>query len=260
MYKRLVQFFHLPYFSRTSREGAQPPKSIWGTLFSLLVHSSIVALLWSAPSVQINPPEIPPLESIDATLLPPPPPESRPNNTPSPSSSAASSHTAAPAPESSSKPDDLGQLPPSDVTGTDAKGDGNATKGLPKGNPINVAAPNRGFDVKYDLVGKFKGIDAGGSAKLAIRVNGDRYSADLVARSTGAAFSTHSGGVWRKDTIATDDFNELMDLPWPFNKSDKQSSFKVSYDTRRRNGFDKMTKFGVLGFFVQGLIARDGKG
>ncbi len=207
---------------------AEQPKSIFSTFISLLVHSTIVIILWSAPSIEVNPPEVPPPESIDATLLPPPPESKATESRASTPSNQFPSKPSTTLTETALKSDDSGLSP-------NSSGNANAATSLSKGNPINVAAPSRGFDVKYELTGKFKGIDAAGSAKLAIRVNGDRYSADLVASSTGAKFSTHSGGVWRKDTIATDNFSELMDLPWPFNKSDKQSSFKVDYAGKKVN-------------------------
>ena len=229
-------------FRKKNTAAPNKPRTWWGTGLSLLAHGTIVALLWAVPSIGIKPPEVPPPESIDATLLPPPPKDSTTPGLPAQSSTrAASVKNSSSSPKSTPAVQNDGALSSLDKKGTDDKaasndkgnGDGNAKK-LPKGNPIGVPAPNRGFDVHYELAGKFKEFNAGGSAQLNIRVNGDQYSADLVARiKGGASFSTHSAGVWRSDTIATESFNELMDLPWPFNKNDKQSSFKVNYDTRK---------------------------
>jgi|GEM_PF-4432581 len=252
MLNRLLTSLHLRHPVRAkSIETVDKPRSWWGTSLSLLAHGLIVALLWSAPAIDINPPEVPPPESIDATLLPPPPPESKPTpNLPTPSSTRiASDKIADPSPKATSDKQNDASLSNPDKNGmgnNQAANSGNgssATKSLPKGNPIGVPAPNRGFDVDYELTGKFQGFDAAGSAKLLIRLNGDRYSADLTAKSTGASFSTRSGGVWRADTIATERFNELMDLPWPFNKSDKQSSFEVNYATRKIHFVNRGTPY-----------------
>lgn len=51
------------------------PRSWWSTALSLGIHGTLIALLWSVPSLPINTPEVAPPESIDATILPPHPAE-----------------------------------------------------------------------------------------------------------------------------------------------------------------------------------------
>lgn len=227
---------HTPINSKAQR----PARMSFGSTLSFFVHAAIIGVLWSAPTIPVTL-EPPPPESIDATLLPPPPPNQAqanptPKNAPAPAPTAASSANATPAPNTPA-PSNVaaGDNPMPNTTSNQGTGTSGQGSSLAKGNPINIAPPNRGFDVKYELTGTFKGFEAPGNARLSIRVNGEKFSADLSARASGAAFTVHSGGSWRKDTIATENFNELMDMPWPFNKSDKQSSFTVNYAQRKVN-------------------------
>lgn len=230
-----------PESTPVGRKVRLPSRMPFGSVLSFFIHAAIVGVLWSAPTIPVTP-EPPPPESIDATLLPPPTPtpaqvNTTPNSAPAPAPTPAPAASANPA-ASTPTPNNAaaGDNPmPSPQTSSQGVGTGGQGNSLPKGNPINIAPPNRGFDVKYELTGTFKGFEAPGSARLSIRVNGEKFSADLSARASGAAFTVHSGGSWRKDTIATENFNELMDMPWPFNKSDKQSSFTVNYAQRKVN-------------------------
>lgn len=163
---------HLLNRTRTDTDNERP-RSWWSTALSLTIHGTIIALLWSAPSLPINTPEVAPPESIDATILPPPPAEKlaeKPDTPPTPSTPAAtpSAHSAPSAPSTPSAPKSASDSANSadklsaSADGTQAagagksdtaqadKGNGGAKKPLPSGAPVAVE-PSGGFQIDYDL-------------------------------------------------------------------------------------------------------------
>ena len=239
------------------------PRSWWSTALSLSIHGSLIALLWSAPSLPINTPEVAPPESIDATILPPPPAEEKaPDKTTAatPAVPAPSAHTPAsspaktatadkqPAPAPSGTPQantsasnaangtqaSAGQPDGKGGAGTGANGTGASTK-LSAGAPVAVA-PSGGFQIDYDLdASGANNANASGGARLIFNRKGDRYVADLSAKASTlfltAKINGHSEGVVRSNTLASERFSDTIDLPG--GKWDKQSSFVVNYDTHQ---------------------------
>ena len=239
------------------------PRSWWSTALSLSIHGSLIALLWSAPSLPINTPEVAPPESIDATILPPPPAEEKaPDKTTAatPAVPAPSAHTPAsspaktatadkqPAPAPSGTPQantsasnaangtqaSAGQPDGKGGAGTGANGTG-ASKKLSAGAPVAVA-PSGGFQIDYDLdASGANNANASGGARLIFNRKGDRYVADLSAKASTlfltAKINGHSEGVVRSNTLASERFSDTIDLPG--GKWDKQSSFVVNYDTHQ---------------------------
>jgi hypothetical protein len=254
MLNRLLTFLHLRQPVRAHAiETVDKPRSWWGTGLSVLVHGLIVTLLWSAPAIDINPPEVPPPESIDATILPPPPVE-KTTQTPTPSNHTNTppvTHTANPAPSTAQQSKQL----PSSETGTQAQGTGNqdgksgganANKPLPSGAPVAVA-PSGGFLVNYEVniegtqkqVSVFNtAIDnaahAAGKASLVFNRKGDRYVADLSASASvtfaSAKIRAHSEGQVRSNTLATERFDNTVSVTA---MNDKQSSFAVDYANKQ---------------------------
>lgn len=241
------------------------PRSWWSTALSLSIHGSLIALLWSAPSLPINTPEVAPPESIDATILPPPPAEEKAPDktaaatpaapapsahipTSSPAKTATANNKPAPAPAPSGTPQSntsasnaangtqasAGQPDGKGGAGTSANGTG-ASKKLSAGAPVAVA-PSGGFQIDYDLdASGANNANASGGARLIFNRKGDRYVADLSAKASTlfltAKINGHSEGVVRSNTLASERFSDTIDLPG--GKWDKQSSFVVNYDTHQ---------------------------
>ena len=248
---------HLLNRTRTDTDNERP-RSWWSTALSLTIHGTIIALLWSAPSLLINTPEVAPPESIDATILPPPPAEKlaeKPDTPPTPSTPAAtpSAHSAPSAPSTPSAPKSASDSANSadklsaSADGTQAagagksdtaqadKGNGGAKKPLPSGAPVAVE-PSGGFQIDYDLdASGANNAAASGGARLVFSRKGDRYVADLSAKASTlfltAKINGHSEGQVRNNTLATEKFTDSIDLPR--GKWDKQSSFVVNYDARQ---------------------------
>ena len=248
---------HLLNRTRTDTDNERP-RSWWSTALSLTIHGTIIALLWSAPSLPINTPEVAPPESIDATILPPPPAEKlaeKPDTPPTPSTPAAtpSAHSAPSAPSTPSAPKSASDSANSadklsaSADGTQAagagksdtaqadKGNGGAKKPLPSGAPVAVE-PSGGFQIDYDLdASGANNAAASGGARLVFSRKGDRYVADLSAKASTlfltAKINGHSDGQVRNNTLATEKFTDSIDLPR--GKWDKQSSFVVNYDARQ---------------------------
>ena len=248
---------HLLNRTRTDTDNERP-RSWWSTALSLTIHGTIIALLWSAPSLPINTPEVAPPESIDATILPPPPAEKlaeKPDTPPTPSTPAAtpSAHSAPSAPSTPSAPKSASDSANSadklsaSADGTQAagagksdtaqadKGNGGAKKPLPSGAPVAVE-PSGGFQIDYDLdASGANNAAASGGARLVFSRKGDRYVADLSAKASTlfltAKINGHSEGQVRNNTLATEKFSDSIDLPG--GKWDKQSSFVVNYDARQ---------------------------
>ncbi len=248
---------HLLNRTRTDTDNERP-RSWWSTALSLTIHGTIIALLWSAPSLPINTPEVAPPESIDATILPPPPAEKlaeKPDTPPTPSTPAAtpSAHSAPSAPSTPSAPKSASDSANSadklsaSADGTQAagagksdtaqadKGNGGAKKPLPSGAPVAVE-PSGGFQIDYDLdASGANNAAASGGARLVFSRKGDRYVADLSAKASTlfltAKINGHSEGQVRNNTLATEKFTDSIDLPR--GKWDKQSSFVVNYDARQ---------------------------
>lgn len=240
------------------------PRSWWSTALSLLIHGGIIALLWSAPSLPINTPEVAPPESIDATILPPPPTESTekpaqappastattaPAHTPasSPAKTAAADKPPAPAPSgtpqantntSNAADGTQAKAGQTDGKGSSGTGTNNGTSGAKKlaaGAPVAVA-PSGGFQIDYDLdASGANNAGASGGARLVFNRKGDRYVADLSAKASTlwltAKINGHSEGQVRNNTIASESFSDSIDLPG--GKWDKQSSFAVDYANQR---------------------------
>ena len=248
---------HLLNRTRTDTDNERP-RSWWSTALSLTIHGTIIALLWSAPSLPINTPEVAPPESIDATILPPPPAEKlaeKPDTPPTPSTPAAtpSAHSAPSAPSTPSAPKSASDSANSadklsaSADGTQAagagksdtaqadKGNGGAKKPLPSGAPVAIE-PSGGFQIDYDLdASGANNAAASGGARLVFSRKGDRYVADLSAKASTlfltAKINGHSEGQVRNNTLATEKFTDSIDLPR--GKWDKQSSFVVNYDARQ---------------------------
>lgn len=248
---------HLLNRTRTDTDNERP-RSWWSTALSLTIHGTIIALLWSAPSLPINTPEVAPPESIDATILPPPPaekPAEKPDTPPTPSTPAAtpSAHSAPSAPSTPSAPKSASDSANSadklsaSADGTQAagagksdtaqadKGNGGAKKPLPSGAPVAIE-PSGGFQIDYDLdASGANNAAASGGARLVFSRKGDRYVADLSAKASTlfltAKINGHSEGQVRNNTLATEKFTDSIDLPR--GKWDKQSSFVVNYDARQ---------------------------
>ena len=261
-----------------NRTEDERPRSWWSTALSLGIHGAILALLWSAPSLPINTPEVAPPESIDATILPPPPaqekaPEKPVEATPTPahaptphtpasnpSKTAAADNKPAPAPNGTPKTD---SATPNAANGTqaasgsaadgkgtngagsNATGSGSNTKKLSAGAPVAVA-PSGGFQIDYDLdASGANNANASGGATLIFNRKGDRYVADLSAKASTlfltAKINGHSEGVVRSNTLASERFSDTIDLPG--GKWDKQSSFSVNYDARQVTFINKGNTF-----------------
>ena len=242
------------HFLNSPRTDTERPRSWWSTALSLTIHGAIIALLWSAPSLPINTPEVAPPESIDATILPPPPaekPAEKPDTPPAPAAAPAatpSAHSApSAAPKSTSASASNADQRPSSTDGTQAagtgssdtaqanKGNGDAKKPLPSGAPVAVE-PSGGFQIDYDLdASGSNNAAASGGARLVFTRKGDRYVADLSAKASTlfltAKINGHSEGQVRNNTIATEKFSDSIDLPG--GKWDKQSSFVANYDARQ---------------------------
>ena len=254
-----------PAHAKQNPAQRERPRSWWSTALSLSIHGSLIALLWSAPSLPINTPEVAPPESIDATILPPPPAEEKaPDKTTAttPAAPAPSAHTPAsspaknatadkpPAPAPSGTPQSntsasnaangtqasAGQPDGKGGTGTGANNNGTgASKKLSAGAPVAVA-PSGGFQIDYDLdASGANNANASGGARLVFTRKGDRYVADLSAKASTlfltAKINGHSEGVVRSNTLASERFSDTIDLPG--GKWDKQSSFVVNYDTHQ---------------------------
>ena len=247
---------HLLNRTRTDTDNERP-RSWWSTALSLTIHGTIIALLWSAPSLPINTPEVAPPESIDATILPPPPAEKTVEKPDTPPTPAPSTHTGAPsahsasstpsAPKSASDSTNSADKLSASADGTQAagagksdtaqadKGNGGAKKPLPSGAPVAVE-PSGGFQIDYDLdASGANNAAASGGARLVFSRKGDRYVADLSAKASTlfltAKINGHSEGQVRNNTLATEKFSDSIDLPG--GKWDKQSSFVVNYDARQ---------------------------
>ena len=247
---------HLLNRTRTETDNERP-RSWWSTALSLTIHGTIIALLWSAPSLPINTPEVAPPESIDATILPPPPAEKPVEKPDTPPTPAPSTHTGAPsahsasstpsAPKSASDSTNSADKLSASADGTQAagagksdtaqadKGNGGAKKPLPSGAPVAVE-PSGGFQIDYDLdASGANNAAASGGARLVFSRKGDRYVADLSAKASTlfltAKINGHSEGQVRNNTLATEKFSDSIDLPG--GKWDKQSSFVVNYDARQ---------------------------
>ena len=262
----------------TSATTTRKPRSWWGTLLSFSVHAAIIALLWSAPSLPINIPEVPPPQSIDATILPPLPveeekpvekpaeqiqtPPTTPTPTPpsgTPQKTPSANNQPAPAPAGSPKGDTAA---PTEDNGTQAasgqedgknnskgnsKGDGSGAqpKKLPAGAPVTVS-PSGGFSIDYDLdASGSNNASASGGARLVFNRKGDHYVADLSAQASTlfikAKINGHSEGVVRNNTLATERFSDSIDLPG--GKWDKQSSFVVDYTSNKATFTNKGNTF-----------------
>ena len=254
MLNRLLTFLHLRHPVRAqSIETADKTNSWWGTGLSVLVHTLIVALLWSGPSIDINPPEVPPPESIDATILPPPPVEKAAQTT-SPnkqSNTPPATHNPIEASSTTQQPKQL----PSSEAGTQTQGTGNqdgkvgeanTNKPLPSGAPVAVA-PSGGFVVNYEvnIEGAQKQVSvfnttidstahAAGKDRLVFNRKGDRYVADLSASASvtfaSAKIRAHSEGQVRSNTLATERFDNTVSVTA---MNDKQSSFTVDYANKQ---------------------------
>ena len=247
---------HLLNRTRTETDNERP-RSWWSTALSLTIHGTIIALLWSAPSLPINTPQVVPPESIDATILPPPPAEKPVEKPDTPPTPAPSTHTGAPsahsasstpsAPKSASDSTNSADKLSASADGTQAagagksdtaqadKGNGGAKKPLPSGAPVAVE-PSGGFQIDYDLdASGANNAAASGGARLVFSRKGDRYVADLSAKASTlfltAKINGHSEGQVRNNTLATEKFTDSIDLPR--GKWDKQSSFVVNYDARQ---------------------------
>ena len=247
---------HLLNRTRTETDNERP-RSWWSTALSLTIHGTIIALLWSAPSLPINTPQVVPPESIDATILPPPPAEKPVEKPDTPPTPAPSTHTGAPsahsasstpsAPKSASDSTNSADKLSASADGTQAagagksdtaqadKGNGGAKKPLPSGAPVAVE-PSGGFQIDYDLdASGANNAAASGGARLVFSRKGDRYVADLSAKASTlfltAKINGHSEGQVRNNTLATEKFSDSIDLPG--GKWDKQSSFVVNYDARQ---------------------------
>ena len=247
---------HLLNRTRTDTDNERP-RSWWSTALSLTIHGTIIALLWSAPSLPINTPEVATPESIDATILPPPPAEKPVEKPDTPPTPAPSTHTGAPsahsasstpsAPKSASDSTNSADKLSASADGTQAagagksdtaqadKGNGGAKKPLPSGAPVAVE-PSGGFQIDYDLdASGANNAAASGGARLVFSRKGDRYVADLSAKASTlfltAKINGHSEGQVRNNTLATEKFTDSIDLPR--GKWDKQSSFVVNYDARQ---------------------------
>lgn len=236
----------------TAQPSTPRPRPWWSTSLSLLIHGGLIALLWSAPSLPINTPEVAPPESIDATILPPPPaeekaPEKPTHQPPAPSTRTASTPASAPKsnPGSAEKTPTSAEGTQASGTGqTDAKqadgkgngaNDGHDKKPLSAGAPVAVA-PSGGFQIDYDLdASGSNSTVASGGARLVFNRKGDRYVADLSAKASTlfltAKINGHSEGQVRNNTIASESFSDSIDLPG--GKWDKQSSFVVDYPNRK---------------------------
>ena len=244
------------------------PRSWWGTLLSFSVHAAIIALLWSAPSLPINIPEVPPPQSIDATILPPPPveeekPVEKPAEptpmppttaTPTPPSSApqkapSANNQPAPAPAGSPKGDTAtptedngikaasGEIDGKNNSKGNSKGDGNGvqTKKLPAGAPVAIG-PAGSFHVDYDVsVEGSNNKHAEGGGTYDFQRQGEGYNAILNAQAkTGpfkATIKASSKGSLSHNAVATEAFHEVIDFP--FSNNDKESSFTVDYTTNK---------------------------
>ena len=259
-----------------NRTEDERPRSWWSTVLSLGIHGTILALLWSAPSLPINTPEVAPPESIDATILPPPPAQEKAPEKPdetapepapvphapasSPSKTAAADNQPAPAPGGTPKADSAASNAANGTqsasgsatsdkgtngTGSNATGSGNNTKKLAAGAPVAVA-PSGGFQIDYDLdASGSNNAAASGGATLIFNRKGDRYVADLSAKASTlfltAKINGHSEGVVRSNTLASERFSDTIDLPG--GKWDKQSSFSVNYDARQVTFINKGNTF-----------------
>ena len=233
-----------------NRTEDERPRSWWSTALSLGIHGTILALLWSAPSLPINTPEVAPPESIDATILPPPPAQEKAPEKPveaapepapvphapasSPSKTAAADNKPAPAPSGTPKTDSAASNTANGTqaasgsatsdkgtngTGSNATGSGNNTKKLAAGAPVAVA-PSGGFQIDYDLdASGSNNAAASGGATLIFNRKGDRYVADLSAKASTlfltAKINGHSEGVVRSNTLASERFSDTIDLPAP---------------------------------------------
>lgn len=233
---------HLPFVSLFHRRSDRP-RSLWGTLLSVLTHVVVILALWSAPAVTINPPDVPPPQSIDATILPPPPSEKVVSKTVEPPKNAEPSPPHNDTPIASNKPapsSSSAKLPNAD-NGTAASGsgdknskstvgNGSAKKALPSGTPVAVE-PSGGFVVRYQLdASGGNNASASGGATLVFNRKGDRYSASLNANASilflkGSIIGRSEGQV-RKDTLATDSFANNINLSIG---KDQAYSFKTDY-------------------------------
>ena len=265
---------HLLNRTRTDTDNGRP-RSWWSTALSLTIHGTIIALLWSAPSLPINTPEVAPPESIDATILPPPPaekPAEKPDTPPTPApnahapaSSPTTPHVAdnkpASAPSGTPKADpttrnaaDGAQVAKGQTDGkgntpttTNGNGIGGNSKKLTAGAPVAVA-PSGGFQIDYN-VDASGGNDSKGSGggQLIFTRKDNRYMADLnvklnVAPRASISFISHSEGVVRKDTVASERFSNIIDMPIG-SKWDKQSSFVVDYANNKATFTNKGNNF-----------------
>ena len=254
----------------TSATTTRKPRSWWGTLLSFSVHAAIIALLWSAPSLPINIPEVPPPQSIDATILPPPPveeekpvekpaeqiqtPPTTPTPTPpssTPQKAPSANNQPAPAPAGSPKGDTAaptadngtqaasGQVDGKNNSKGNSKGDGNETqpKKLPAGAPVAIG-PAGSFHVDYDVFATGpNNTHAEGGGTFDFQRQGTGYSATLNVRAKAtilqADLNARSKGTLSHNALATEAFNEVIDLSFPFNNKDKTSSFSVDYNTNK---------------------------
>lgn len=270
---------HIHLLNRTRTDASQRPRSWWSSALSLAIHGLIIALLWSAPSLPINTPEVAPPESIDATILPPPPaekPSEKADTPPTPSThvSAPSTHSS-PSTPSTPKSDSASSnsldKSPTSADGIQATGagksdttqvdKGNAKKTLPSGAPVAVE-PSGGFQIDYDLdASGTNNAAASGGAHLVFTRKGDRYVADLSAKASTlfltAKINGHSEGQVRNNTLATEKFSDSIDLPG--GKWDKQSSFAVNYDahqvtfTNKGNTFERTLEQDTLFDYVSAM-------
>ena len=259
---------HLLNRTRTETDNERP-RSWWSTALSLTIHGTIIALLWSAPSLPINTPQVVPPESIDATILPPPPAEKPVEKPDTPPTPAPSTHTGAPsahsasstpsAPKSASDSTNSADKLSASADGTQAagagksdtaqadKGNGGAKKPLPSGAPVAVE-PSGGFQIDYN-VDASGGNDSKGSGggQLIFTRKDNRYMADLnvklnVAPRASISFISHSEGVVRKDTVASARFSNIIDMPIG-SKWDKQSPFVVDYANNKATCTNKGNNF-----------------
>ena len=243
---------HVQTADISTQETAKKPRPWWSTVLSFTMHLLIIALLWFAPSMPIDMPEVAPPESIDATILPPTvdtsntvlpptsPTEPTNKNTaqhPNPQTTIGGSPSSAPnnnASNNAATGEGGTQIASGDGQSSAGKG-GQGNKKLPSGAPVAVA-PSGGFQIDYDLdASGANNANASGGARLVFSRKGDRYVANLNAKAStlflSAKINSHSEGVVRENTLATERFSDAIDTPR--DKWNKQSSFVVDYANKQ---------------------------
>ena len=241
-------------FRKKNTATPDKPRTWWGTGLSLLAHGTFVALLWAVPSIEINPPEVPPPESIDATILPPPPPEKTETVKNTNIANPPSKPTNVPA-KSTPAPSQAQKVPDSEVglakqgsseTQTNKNENPGAKKTSPSGVPFAVQASG-GFDIEYNVeatqlgqpptvFGKVvaSGAHAEGGGSLTFRhTTKDSFKTTLNATASagivGATLDASSTGDIREKTLATKNFKYAYKISV---MSPKTASFEVNYDKK----------------------------